>query len=91
MGAEYAGLDFWLNSISCHAPGSPIFVVGTHIDQVAKYQLNEQELKNRYKQIVGFYYVSSPTNDGIPELTSQLVKTTLQEKYMGELIPVTNK
>ena len=34
LGSEYAGLDFWLSSISCHAPGAPIFVVGTHIDQV---------------------------------------------------------
>lgn len=34
LGSEYAGLDFWLSSISCHAPGAPIFIVGTHIDQV---------------------------------------------------------
>lgn len=34
LGAEYAGLDFWLSSISCHAPGAPIFIVGTHIDEV---------------------------------------------------------
>lgn len=34
LGSEYAGLDFWLSSISCHAPGAPIFVVGTHIDEV---------------------------------------------------------
>ncbi|RNA31792.1 serine threonine- kinase pats1 [Brachionus plicatilis] len=35
LGSEYAGLEFWLSSISCHAPGAPIFVVGTHIDQAA--------------------------------------------------------
>jgi GTPase SAR1 family protein len=34
LGSEYAGLDFWLNSISCHAPDAPVFVVGTHIDEV---------------------------------------------------------
>lgn len=34
LGSEYAGLEFWLSSISCHAPGAPIFVVGTHIDEV---------------------------------------------------------
>lgn len=33
-GSEYAGLEFWLNSIASHASGAPIFVVGTHIDQV---------------------------------------------------------
>lgn len=34
LGSEYAGLNFWLSSINCHAPNAPIFVVGTHIDEV---------------------------------------------------------
>lgn len=34
LGHEHAGLDFWLSSISVHAPKAPIFVVGTHVDQV---------------------------------------------------------
>ncbi len=129
LGAEYAGLEFWLNSIrwvfvigksiwyptqrnssrtSCHAPGAPIFVVGTHIDQVytffrflfatripdlidlkvAKYELNQEELKMRYKQIAGFYFVSSHTGAGVVELSQRIVDATLQEKYIGELIPV---
>jgi leucine-rich repeat kinase 2 len=36
MGSEYSGLEFWLSSIKCYAPTSPILVVGTHIDQVKK-------------------------------------------------------
>ena len=35
LGHEHAGLDFWLSSISVQAPNAPIFVVGSHIDQVA--------------------------------------------------------
>ena len=34
LGHEHAGLDFWLNSISVHAPKAPIFIIGTHLDQV---------------------------------------------------------
>lgn len=34
LGSEYAGLEFWLSSISCHAPGAPVIIVGTHVDQV---------------------------------------------------------
>lgn len=34
LGHEHAGLEFWLSSIECHAPKAPIFIVGTHIDQV---------------------------------------------------------
>ena len=32
--AEHSGLEFWLNPISIHAPLSPIFLIGTHIDEV---------------------------------------------------------
>jgi len=34
LGFEHAGLDFWLSSIKCHAPKSPVFVIGTHCDMV---------------------------------------------------------
>lgn len=88
LGSEYAGLEFWLSSIACHAPGAPIFVVGTHVDQVAKYALDEEDLKSRFKQIAGFHFVSSVTKQGIDELKEKIVQTTLQEKYIGEKIPV---
>lgn len=87
LGAEYAGLDFWLSSISCHAPGAPIFIVGTHIDQVATYSLNMEDLKLRFPQIYGFHYVSSYTFEGIYKFSQNLVEVTLQQKYMGEEIP----
>lgn len=34
LGYQHAGLDFWLNSIKCHAPKAPVFVIGSHIDEV---------------------------------------------------------
>ena len=34
LGYEHAGLDFWLSSITVQAPKAPIFVVGSHVDQV---------------------------------------------------------
>ena len=34
QGFEHAGLEFWLSSIASHAPKTPIFVIGTHCDQV---------------------------------------------------------
>ena len=45
LGSEYAGLDFWLSSISCHAPGAPVFVVGTHVDQVGRRMLSMMFMK----------------------------------------------
>lgn len=88
MGSEYAGLEFWLSSISCHAPGAPIFVIGTHIDEVSKYNINKEKLKAKFNQIVGFFFVSNLNKTGIHELIKSLIDVTLQQTYMGEAIPV---
>ena len=88
LGSEYAGLEFWLSSISCHAPGAPIFVVGTHIDQVSKYSIDQDDLKSRFKSVVGFFFVSSLTYEGIEQLTNRLIEVTLKQSYSYEKIPV---
>lgn len=71
----------------CHAPDAPIFVVGTHVDQVAKYELPRNDLQKRYPQIAGFHFVSCATGVGIKELSQDLLARTLEQKYMGEKIP----
>ena len=82
LGAEHSGLEFWLNSIGCHAPFCPIFIIGTHIDQVKKYTIPMEKLKQRYPQITGFYFVSSSSGSGIDELAKAIVNAALNEKYM---------
>ena len=63
-------------------------MVGTHIDQVSKYTLDQDDYKTRYKQIVGFHFVSSYDYTGIPELTKEIINVTLKQNYIGETIPV---
>ncbi|KAH9524593.1 hypothetical protein Btru_027277, partial [Bulinus truncatus] len=87
LGHEHAGLQFWLNSISVHAPKAPIFVVGTHLDQMSKIELPKEELLQKYNQICGFYFVSSHTGQGIQEMQDKIIEVTLQQQYMGEKIP----
>ncbi|XP_078600268.1 uncharacterized protein LOC144875240 [Branchiostoma floridae x Branchiostoma japonicum] len=87
LGHEHAGLDFWLSSIECHAPKAPIFVIGTHADQVTKSELPMEELSRRYSQIKGYFCVSSHTGQGVKELHDKLISVTLDEPYMGERIP----
>ncbi|KAL4228297.1 hypothetical protein ACF0H5_013728 [Mactra antiquata] len=87
LGHEHAGLDFWLSSISVQAPKAPIFVIGSHVDQVSKFELPINEMRQRYKQIAGFHFVSSYTGQGIKDLQENLFDVTLQEQYMGEQIP----
>ncbi|XP_060074414.1 uncharacterized protein LOC132554131, partial [Ylistrum balloti] len=87
LGHEHAGLNFWLNSITVHAPKAPIFVVGTHTDQMTKVELPMDEMNQTYHQIEGFHFVSSKNGNGIPDLKEALYKVTLQQEYMGEKIP----
>jgi leucine-rich repeat kinase 2 len=55
--------------------------------QVSKYQIDIDDLKDRFKQIAGFHFVSSKTMVGIDDLAKEIIETTLQQKYIGEFIP----
>ncbi|KAL8604081.1 hypothetical protein ACOMHN_024906 [Nucella lapillus] len=87
QGFEHAGLDFWLSSVASHAPNTPIFVVGTHCDQVPKADIPIADLKERYPQIAGFHFVSSVAGTGIADLEKDLLRVTLEQKNMGEKVP----
>ncbi|XP_074647641.1 uncharacterized protein LOC141903425 [Tubulanus polymorphus] len=87
LGWEHAGLDFWLSSISCHAPKAPIFIIGTHADLVHKKEIPEQALKERYPQIAGFHFTSAILGQGISDLKEAIVLEASKQSYMGERIP----
>ena len=87
LGVEHGSLEFWLNSITCHAPGCPIFLVGTHIDQVSSYELPFAQLKKSFPNIVDAYFVSCFDGTNVDKLAADIIKKTLEEKYMGEKIP----
>lgn len=55
---------------------------------MSKYTLDQDDYKARYKQIVGFHFVSSLSGNGIYDLTKDLVDVTLKQNYIGETIPV---
>ena len=54
---------------------------------MSKYSIDTEDLKKRFKQIVGFHFVSSTTMIGIDELEKAIIEITLQQKYIGEFIP----
>ena len=63
-------------------------LINKKIDQVSTYSLNQEKLKLKFKQIVGFYFVSNYSGTGIQQLSQSLIKITLQQKYINETIPV---
>lgn len=50
--------------------------------------LIKKNLKSRFKNVVGFYFVSNSTNEGIDVLKNKIIDITLKEKYISEKIPV---
>ncbi|CAG2236821.1 ISWI [Mytilus edulis] len=77
MGFEHSGLDFWLSSVVCHCPDSPVIVVGTQLDQIPMPDIREDELRKKYPQIRKFCYVSSTQGTNIAELQQSLVDVTM--------------
>ena len=61
LGFEHSGLPFWLSSIACHAPQAPVFIVGTHVDEVPSWDLPLDQLRSRFSQISDCVAVSSAT------------------------------
>lgn len=50
--------------------------------------LDEEYLKSKFKDIVGFFFVSCYTGQGVEELKKALIQTTLSQSYINEKIPV---
>lgn len=61
--------------------------MGTHIDEVSKYEIGMEKLKADYPQIAGFYFVSSYDGTGIESMVEAIIDKALGEVYMGEKIP----
>ncbi|KAK2167471.1 hypothetical protein LSH36_27g04002 [Paralvinella palmiformis] len=87
LGYQHSGLEFWMSSIACHCPDSPVFVVGTHADQITNHELPQNNLAKRFPNIRGFHVVSSHTGEGVKELSDELQRITLDLPYMGGYIP----
>ncbi len=71
----------YIKNVLISAPLCPIFVIGTHIDEVTKYEAPKL-LKKRYTQIVDFFFISSYDGTGIEELSKAIIEVALKEKYM---------
>jgi GTPase SAR1 family protein len=85
-GDEQSKLDFWLKTISIRAPEAPIILVATHIDERAP-ELNEQQYRRAYSQIVGILQVSSKTEVGLQDLKETIVQQAAVLPLMGQPWP----
>jgi len=85
-GEEQSKLDFWLKTIRVRAPEAPILLVATHIDQRAP-DLNVQQYRSAYPQVVGVFQISSKTGEGIDNLREAIAQQAATLPLIGQPWP----
>jgi internalin A len=85
-GSRDSKLDYWLATIQVLAPDSPILLVATHIDERAP-DLNVQQYRAAYSQIVDVLSISSKTNEGLETLKLALAQQAAALPLVGQPWP----
>jgi small GTP-binding protein len=78
--------DYWLNVISLLSDNAPIIVVMNKCDERAK-AIEEETLKNKFKNIVGFHKVSALVGTGIEYLKADIQRHILSLPLVGNTLP----
>lgn len=94
-------LKFWLNSIKLHAPGAPILLVGTYLDQVRDLDavarvLRENVQVSNYSTIIPsntgshFFAVDNRSNDVNRAfvLREAIATHAMKQKYVRQRVPL---
>ncbi|UCH96823.1 MAG: leucine-rich repeat domain-containing protein [Candidatus Aminicenantes bacterium] len=83
---DVQGFDYWINIIKLKSDNSPVIVVMNKLD-ISQKNLDEASLKERFKNIVGFFRVSCVTGEGIKELTEQIRESLSRMLHLHDLLP----
>lgn len=79
--------EYWLKMIENFGENSKIFVVINKIDEHHQASLNENFLKNKYKNIVDICKISCKNESGLSDLKSKIEKEILSSEIIKEILP----
>jgi len=85
-GSRDSKLDYWLDTIHVLAPDAPVLLVATHIDERAP-DLNVQQYRSAYPQIVAVLSVNNKEGDGIKALKIALARCAAALPLVGQPWP----
>ncbi len=85
-GFEAGKLRKWLDTIHARAPGSPVLIVGAHLDE-HNADIPIAELRAAYPQIAGDFKVSNRDGTGIDALRAAVAEAAAGLPLMGEPWP----
>jgi GTPase SAR1 family protein len=90
-------VDYWLHAITAAAPKSPIFLVGTHLDDKSvdpkRVLANIESLIPQYKKrfrIRGLEMVSCTAGENISAMVTNICNAALREPTMGAKFPTSH-
>lgn len=87
-GWEHGKLRYWLDIITARAPGSPILLVATHMND-RPVDLPLYELRQEYPRIVDSIVVDNATREGLDTLRQRLTEEATRLPLMGSEWPTT--
>lgn len=64
--------EYWLQHINSFGGDSPVFVVLNKVDEHPAFAANEKFLREKYKNISGFYRISCSKSTGVAELIKDM-------------------
>ncbi len=85
-GSRNSKLDYWLDTIHVLAPDAPVLLVATHIDERAP-DLNVQQYRSAYSQMVEVLAMSSKTDEGLEALKTALAQHAAALPLVGQPWP----
>eukprot|EP01102_Stenamoeba_stenopodia_P017855 TRINITY_DN6460_c0_g2_i1.p1 TRINITY_DN6460_c0_g2~~TRINITY_DN6460_c0_g2_i1.p1 ORF type:complete len:885 (+),score=141.31 TRINITY_DN6460_c0_g2_i1:70-2655(+) len=91
----FSRVEYWLQSLSVRCKSAPILIVGTRQDNpkctpayVTKVLSTLKErFGSRFKNIEGYYAVSTKTGKGTGKLTQGIVEVALKQPYIPDVVP----
>ena len=84
---RYGLVEYWLELIQSFGGDSPILVVTNKIDENSA-SLDEEFLKEKYKNIKGFYKISCKENWGIDKLKEAIKIESLKLPHIRDYFPL---
>ncbi len=83
---DLTGFDYWLSIIKLLSSNSPVIIVQNKIDERIK-DIDENSLKSKFPNIVGFFKVSAITGEGIDTLKDSIKHCVSNLDHIGDLLP----
>lgn len=71
-GRKEEDAEYWVKHVTAFGGNSPILIVLNKMDENPSFDLNEKFLREKYKNIQGFYKVSCRNGNGIFDLTKSI-------------------